>query len=367
MLRASLLRLAPFSACSRHKRLTLLTMNRLRPVGLIFLAALPVFGQYSTRIEGDVVRLQDRARQTVVSVMPSRGNNAFEMKVNGKDVLRFPFASADEFKNRGSMSGVPFLAPWANRLDETAFYANGKKYTFNMELGNVRGPNPMHGLLQTAPWEVVEARADSNSAWVTSRLDFYRQPDWMAQFPFAHIIEMTYRLKDGVLEVAVKLNNLSAAPMPVAIGFHPYFQVNDAPRDEWTFGIGARTHWLAKANIPTGETEPIEKLLPAPQGGSLKSVRLDDGFGDLIRDASGKATMWVQGKSERVEVLFGPKYTTAVVWFPAGPNMNFICFEPMAGITDSLNLAQKGLYRDLQYLAPGQTWQESFWIRPLGF
>ena len=46
------------------------------------------------------------------------------------------------------MSGIPFLAPWANRLDETAFYANGKKYSFSLELGNVRaGQNnhPMHG------------------------------------------------------------------------------------------------------------------------------------------------------------------------------------------------------------------------------
>ena len=78
---------------------------------------------------------------------------------------------------------------------------------------------------------MVEVKADGNSAWVTSKIEVYRQPDWMAQFPFAHTVEMTHRLKDGVLEVAVKLNNLSAAPMPVAIGFHPYFQVNDAPRD----------------------------------------------------------------------------------------------------------------------------------------
>ncbi len=59
------------------------------------------------------------------------------------------------------MGGIPFLAPWANRLDETAFYANGKKYPFNMGLGNVRGPIPMHGVVQNADqWEVVEAKAD---------------------------------------------------------------------------------------------------------------------------------------------------------------------------------------------------------------
>ena len=301
---------------------------------ILFALASPAFGQYSAKQDGDVVTLEDAKNQTVVSVMPSRGNNAFHMTVKGKNVIHFPFASAAEFKRRGSYSGVPFLGPWANRLDEMAFYANGKKYQLNAGLENVRGPIPMHGFLMTAPWDVLEAKADDNSAWVTSKIEVYKQPDWMAQFPFAHTVEMTYRLKDGTLEVALKLNNLSAAPMPVAIGFHPYFQVNDAPRDEWTFSVGAKTHWLGKQNLPTGETEPIENVITNAAGQSLKGVKLDDVFGDLIRDASGKATMWVQGKSERVEVTFGPKYRAAVVYFPAGPNQNFICFEPMAGITD---------------------------------
>jgi aldose 1-epimerase len=220
----------------------------------------------------------------------------------------------------------------------------------------------------TVPWDVVEAKADQNAAWVTSRLEVYKQPDWMAQFPFAHTVEMTYRLKDGVLEVALKLNNLSNSPMPVAVGFHPYFQVNDAPRDEWTFSVGAKTHWITNRQVlPTGETEPIEKVIPKPAGGPLKGMKLDDVFGDLVRDSSGKATMWVQGKSERVEVVFGPKYRASVVYFPAGRGQDFICFEPMAGITNSMNLAQKGVYKELQTIPPGQSWEESFWVKPSGF
>jgi len=45
----------------------------------------------------------------------------------------------------------------------------------------------------------------------------------------------------------------------------------------------------------------------------------------------------------------------------------FICIEPMAGITDAVNLAQKGRYSELQSIPAGGTWQESFWIRPSGF
>jgi len=344
----------------------------MKAAALFFVGVLPALAQYSVERDGDVIRLLDGKSQTVVSVMPSHGNSAFDMRVKGKKVLQNPYASPEEYKRARGLTGIPFLAPWANRLDTTGFYANGKKYTFNLELGTVRGaPNshPMHGFLTAATqWEVVEAKADRNAAWVTSRLEFYRQPDWMAQFPFAHTIEMTYRLKDATLEVQTKLNNLSAEPMPVAIGFHPYFQVNDAPRDEWTFGLGARTQWtLAPDKIPTGETRPIEQFLPDPRHSALKGMNLDDVFGDLIRDSSGKATMWVQGKTERVEVTFGPNYRAVVVYAPAGPNRDFICFEPMAAITDALNLAQRGIYKELQYIPPGKTWQESFWVRPSGF
>jgi aldose 1-epimerase len=336
------------------------------------ISALPICGQYSARQEGGVVRLEDAGHQTVVSIVPSNGNAAFEMKVKGKDVLLCPYASAAEFPKARGVIGIPFLAPWANRLDEPAFYANGKRYILNLGLGNVRAGSdnhPNHGFLTNASeWQLTEIKADAHAAWVTSRLEFYRQPDWMAQFPFAHTIEMTYRLENGTLEVHTVLHNMSAEPMPVSIGFHPLLQVNDAPRDEWTFSIGARTHWiLTPQNIPTGETQPIERLLPNPRNASLKGLTLDDVFTSLIRDASGYATMWVQGKSEKVEVAIGPNYKAVVVYTPSGPRDKIICFEPMAGISDALNLAQKGIYKELQYIPPGENWQESFRIKPSGF
>ena len=75
--------------------------------------------------------------------------------------------------------------------------------------------------------------------------------------------------------------------------------------------------------------------------------------------------MSVTGKSQRLDVVFGPHYQAAVVWAPIPGT--FVCIEPMAGITDAVNLAQKGLYKDLQSIPAGGTWRESFWIRPAGF
>ena len=347
------------------------TLNRRTFVLAIVLwsvGAFPAIGaQYTAQRTADVVRLEDGTTQTVVSIVPSVGNIAFGLTVKGHNVLRWPYASVDEFKSKPALSGIPFMGPWANRLDEQAFYANGKRYAFDMDLGNVRGAIPIHGFLTTNDqWQVVEVKADAQSAWVTSRLEFSRQPMWLKQWPFAHTIEMTYRLHDGVLEVQTRITNLSAEPMPVAIGFHPYFQLTDSTRDEWTLAVAARSHWLLAANkIPTGQTEPIERMFKTPSAVPLRDLTLDDVFGDLVRDERGRATMSVAGKSQRLEVVLGPNYRAAVIWAPTPGT--FICIEPMAGITDAPNLAQKGLYKELQSIAAGGTWQESFWIKPRGF
>ena len=108
----------------------------------VLLSSLPAFAQYSAKQDGDVVHLEDAKSHTVVSVITAVGNVAYEMKVNGTNVLYFPAVTPEAFKQRPGLAGIPFLGPWANRLDEMAFYANGKKYNFNPDLGNVRGPIP---------------------------------------------------------------------------------------------------------------------------------------------------------------------------------------------------------------------------------
>jgi len=191
-----------------------------------------------------IVRLTDAANGVEVSIAPSIGNRAYEMNVHGKNILYFPSPDVGEFQKRPELSGIPFLAPWANRLNEQNFWANGRKYTFNMTLGNIRGSLPIHGMLSTSPlWEVMEVAADPRSAHVTSRLQFWKSPDLMAQWPFAHEYEMTYRLADGMLKVRITVTNLSSDPMPVVLGFHPYYRIPGIPRNNWNAIIPAPRLW----------------------------------------------------------------------------------------------------------------------------
>ena len=343
----------------------------MRLAALLFLFSLMLpAANYTARkavIDGiEVVQLVDAAHRTEVSIVPSVGNMAYEMKVGGKNILHFPYKGPAELKARPNLSGIPFLGPWANRLDDDAFWANGKKYIFNPALGNIRKDgrqHPIHGLLNfSSAWQLTATRADAKSASATSRLEFWKYPALMAQFPFAHTITMTYRLANGTLEVETAIDNLATDPMPVAIGFHPYFHLDDAPRDDWKVHLAARDHMtLSPALIPTGEKKPVEYADPQP----LKGIQLDDVFSNLVRGADGRAEFWVEGKAQRISVVYGPKFPVAVAYAP--PRNEFVCFEPMAGLTNAFNLAHAGLYPDLQSIPPGGQWKESFWIRPSGF
>jgi len=311
----------------------------------------------------EAVILTDAARKTEVTIVPSIGNMGYEMKVNGKNVLWVPEGGLAKFKARPTLSGIPFLAPWANRLERQGFFANGKNYLFNMGLGNVRGNIPIHGFLSaSAAWRVVEAKADGKSAWVKSRLEFWKYPDMMAQFPFAHTIEMTYRLQEGALQVETVLLNHATEPMPVSVGYHPYFRLHESPRDKWKIHVPVRDHWvLNQSNLPTGEVKPADLTDPIP----LEGRTFDDVFSGLIRGQDGRAEFWMQAEKEKLSVTYGPKYTVCVLWVPKG--RDFLCFEPMAAITNAMNLAHTGVYKELQSVPPGGEWRESFWIRPSGF
>jgi aldose 1-epimerase len=137
--------------------------------------------------------------------------------------------------------------------------------------------------------------------------------------------------------------------------------------------VGARTHWLlSPQKIPTGQTEPAGNFFSTAQV-PLKDYDLDDVFSDLVRDGEGKAHMTVKGKAQQLDIAVDRNWRSMVVWSPnpAGRPVqgdpNFIAFEPMAGITDAMNLAHKGLYKELQSIPPGGIWEATFWLKPSGF
>lgn len=309
----------------------------------------------------ETIRLSDPAHGIEVSICPSVGNIVYDMRVNGKPILMSP-ANLRDWKQKPSQAGIPLLAPWANRLDGDAFWANGKHYLLNKDVVKIeRDENglPIHGLLLYASaWETGRLHADAQGAEVTSRLEFWKHPEWMAQFPFAHTIQITHRLYGGILEVHTTIENHSTEAMPLVIGFHPWYQIPGEPRDHWKVRLPVREHYaLSPKLIPTGETKPLDLPDPTPLAGR----QLDDVFGGV--DPNGEFSLEANGR--KVSVRFGPKFPVAIVYAPN--TRDVVCFEPMTGLTNGFNLAHEGIFKDLQSVPSGGTWTESFWIHPTGF
>ena len=133
-----------------------------------------------------------------------------------------------------------------------------------------------------------------------------------------------------------------------------------SPRNDWVGRIPARRRVVADPHlIPTGQYRPMDLADPF----LLENRTLDDGFTDLDRDPDGRARFYIASSGKTVEVLFGPKWQAAVVWEPndaKGQPQQFICFEPMAGITNAINLNHEGKYPELQMRARRRQMEREF-------
>jgi aldose 1-epimerase len=333
-------------------------------------------GNYAVKrkkVEGHVTHhLIDAQRKMSFGFVADIGALGYEFQVNGKPVLLAPDSLEAYRKERGLGRGNPLMAPFANRIDREHYFFQGKKYLLNDELGNfIRAGGshlPIHGLLAyDTRWQVVRFGAsDRNGAYLTARIEFYKYPDLMAQFPFAHAWEITYRLQAGQLECTTSVENLGGSAMPVHFGYHPYF-VPDGPREEWRLHVAARKHWIVNdVLIPTGELGPVETFLPGCTNAlRLGKTYIDGGVTDLVRDRKGLARFWTAGTKQKIEVVLDKNYATAVLFAPLF--MDFVCIEPQTGPTNAFNMHHEGKFKGLHVLAPGKKFTASFWIIPAGY
>jgi len=208
-------------------------------------------------------------------------------------------------------------------------------------------------------WETLH----SDQSSVTSRFQFWRHPELMAHWPFAHEYEMTYRLiglddGGGALEISLTITNVSAARMPVAVGFHPYFTIPGVPRDQWSVRVPARLRVIHDERIlATGELASVD----LPEVASLAEYHFDSGYTGLEEQARFRIEgVGLKSNRQAIEIRFGPGWPVAIVWGPEGED--FLCVEPMAAVTNGINLHHRDLWPGLQWIEPGAAWKSGFAI-----
>lgn len=305
-----------------------------------------------------IYTLENTQTGFAVSVIPQMGNNAFKLMYEGSNLLWFPFETIAEFVDNPRLCGIPLLAPWANRLDRDGILVGKQNFELNTSLNNFsRDENglPIHGLLSLSPhWKVISSEIAETFVELTSKLEFWKYPNYMSHFPFAHELMMSYILQNNMLTVILEVTNLSEEAMPVHLGFHPYFQFPNTNRTDWKFSIPALDlHQLDGKLLPTGKTEPN----PFRRLTELKYSQLDDVFSNIPPEAR---NFVCNAGPYQLHVEFGETYPVAVVYAPASRDV--ICFEPMTALTNAINdyATKQEIKPLLQIIEPNQTWKGDF-------
>jgi galactose mutarotase-like enzyme len=283
--------------------------------------------------------------------LPDLGMLGVSLRHRGAELLALP-GGLDGYR-AGRVTGLPLLAPWANRLGSGRYEVDGVAVDLGDfgDAGHLRALGlhtdehglPIHGTMTAQPgWQV--ARIDRRS--LVTRFDFGTRPDLLASFPFPHLLRMAVTVEASTLTVTTTLAPTTDRPVPVAFGYHPYLRLPGVRREDVGLRLPPRRHLeLDGRSIPTGagHDEPAED---EPLGDRTFDEHYE--LGDDRRLA-------VRGGGRRVTVTVGDGYRWAQVFAP--PAADFVCLEPL---TAPINALVDGGYT---LVRPGGSYTAEFTVR----
>jgi aldose 1-epimerase len=256
--------------------------------------------------------------------LPGVGLLGVALRHRGEDLLALPGGVAGY--RDGNVTGLPLLAPWANRLAGRHYRAAGVE----VDLDGVplhTDPNglPIHGNLTANPgWRLERLAAEPDRAVLAASLN-YTWPELLAAFPFPHQLRVEAAVTGASLQVTTTVRPTGERPVPVAFGWHPYLRLPGPRRAAWRLLLPDREHLeLDGRGLPTGRSghEPAEA---DPVG--------ERTFDDLYV-LGGQRRLGLEAGGRRLLVDYGDGYPYAQVYAPAGAE--FVCLEPMTAPTNAL-------------------------------
>src|SRR5262245_28983889 len=258
---------------------------------------------------------------------------------------------------RSSAGRGQVLAPWPNRLDEGRYSFEGRDGRAALDEPATR--TAIHGLVRWLPWQAV-SRGESS---VTLVCVLHPQPG----YPWRLDLRVEYRLDADGLTVRVSARNVSDAPAPFGIGFHPYLTVGTPVIDLSQLTIPARRRLVTdERGLPSGDQAVAGTALDFTTRRPVGLTRLDTAFTDLCPGDDGKTrvelehpdrarsvTLWVDGEFRYLMAFTGDTVQ------PPSRRRRAIAIEPM---TCPPNALRSG--RDVIRLEPGASWSGSWGITP---
>lgn len=232
-------------------------------------------------------------------IVPDFGMNVISLTCNGKEIMRRPQDMA-ALEERPRLYGIPILIP-ANRTAGGTFTFEGKTHEGFFPINEPARNNSVHGLMSTAPFQVVELTENSITALYENR---------GARYPYPFDMTVRVTLTDSGMEHNLTIKALER--MPYTFGYHSTF----AEPKQFHTPIG-RLYVRDDRLLPTGEMVQIDDL-----GETFDSffesvgntVKLDE----FLFTVSDNFDSWVL--------------------FNGDGKSGFLCVEPQCGLVNGLNI-----------------------------
>jgi aldose 1-epimerase len=255
------------------------------------------------------------------SFLPGLGMLGVSLRHRGDELLALP--GGLEGYGAGNVTGLPLLAPWANRLGARAYDVHGTIVDLDgLGLHTDEHGLPIHGTMTArAGWEVLDVGEGS----LVARFAFGAHPDLLASFPFPHEIRIEVGVDAATLTLATTVSPTADRAVPVAFGYHPYLRLPGVGRADVRLRLPARRHVeLDGRGLPTG----------AFRDEAAEDERLGTRTFDDLYELRDDRRLGLRGGGRRVTLVVGDGYRYSQVFAPAGGD--FVCLEPMTAAVNAL-------------------------------
>jgi galactose mutarotase-like enzyme len=276
------------------------------------------------------------------TILPERGALTSSLLLSGQstDLLWMP----GDFDGEASSwpgGGLPFLFPFAGRV-----WHHGELYKYG--LSDQSYPMPLHGFSWATRWSVTD------SAPAKARLRLSDSEESRSVYPFEFQIDMSVQLGETSLHMDVTITHKrpcgKASAMPVAAGWHPYFNLIGR---HLHVDIPARSFFNVTSQGNAGKASPMSALnqtthweLPDER---LKSL--------ILTELTGSRVAFTETSGSGFNLDFGPHgVMNHIVTWSNKPD-EFLCVEPWMSLPDAV-AAQTGC----RWLEPGQSVSTSLTI-----
>lgn len=261
-----------------------------------------------------------------LEIVPNYGSCLLSLTFSGKEVLDGYDTPEALIANKWSKNVI--LLPFPNRLRDGKYTHLGKTYSF--PINNASTGNAIHGFGKDAPMQVDWVNLTQRAATITS---VWHYDGSNPSYPFPFSFKTRFALAHNSLEVCFTFENEDYQPIPVGLGWHPYFRIAERADEVSLKMPEVKKIEIDESMLPTGEETPFDAFQTLTKIGETS---LDNGFyivnqdeyaKTVISSELGKLTFWQETGEQQWNFL--------QVFTP--PHRESIAIEPMTCNIDAFN------------------------------